>query len=131
MNTYLTQAHRADLLIASIPLMDMRKSARVYGSFPVRMRGLDESGCEFQASSLVDNISAGGLYLQTGHRVREGSRMFVLVQFVTGAIIAARGAVVRVERLPHGLTGVAMSFRCTRLLPSQGAGAPSSSAGPE
>ena len=62
--------------------MDMRKSARVYGSFPVRMRGFDESRCVFKANSLVDNISAGGLYMQVGRPVGEGSRLFAVVQLV-------------------------------------------------
>lgn len=97
--------------------MDMRKNARVYGCFPVRMRGVDESGFVFKATSLIDNISSGGLYMQIGRRVAEGSRLFVLAQFVTGAIIAARGFIVRVEPLPHSLTGVAMRFTRTKLLP--------------
>ena len=104
--------------------MDMRKSARVYGSFPVRMRGFDESGLTFKANSLVDNISSGGLYMQLARPVAEGSRLFAVVELVSGATIAARGVVARVEPRPHGLSGVAVRFTRTRLLPPQGAGMP-------
>jgi hypothetical protein len=99
--------------------MDMRKSSRVYGCFPVRIHGFDECGREFRANSLVDNLSAGGLYLQLGRRVAEGSRFFGVVRFVTGATIAACGVVARVEPLGYGLTGVAVRFTRTRLLPAQ------------
>jgi hypothetical protein len=102
--------------------MDMRKTARVYGSFPVRMRGFDESGRVFKTNSLVDNLSAGGLFMQIGRRVAEGSRLFVLVRFMTGAIVAARGVAVRIEQRPHGLFGVAVRFTHARLLPSKDAG---------
>ena len=113
-----------DDLTASIPLMDMRKSARVYGSSPVVRRGFDESGCMFKANSLVDNISSGGLYMQLGRPVAEGSRLFAVVQLVSGATIAARGFVARVEPRPHGLSGVAVRFTRTRLLPPQDGATP-------
>ncbi len=103
--------------------MEMRKSARVCGSFPVRMHGIDDSGYPFKANSLVDNISSGGLYMQLGRHLAVGSRLFVVVQLVVGATIAARGRVARVERRPHGLCGVAVRFTRTRLLsPQDGAG---------
>ena len=67
--------------------MNMRKSKRAYGAFPVRMRGFDESGCAFKATSLADNISAGGMYLQLGRRMADGSRLFAVVRLQTGANI--------------------------------------------
>jgi hypothetical protein len=100
--------------------MDMRKSTRVCGSFPIRIRGIDNSGHPFNANSLADNISSGGLYMQLGRHVAVGSRLFVVVQLVVGATIAARGLVARVESQPHGLSGVAVRFTRTRLLPPQG-----------
>ncbi len=103
--------------------MEMRKSARVCGSFPVRIRGVDDSGYPFKSNSLVDNISSGGLYMQLGRQVAVGSKLFVVVQFVVGATVAARGRVVRVEPRPHGLSGVAVRFTRTRLLsPQDGTG---------
>jgi len=99
--------------------MDMRKSARVYGSFPVRMRGFDVYGRAFRANSLVDNISSSGLYTQLPRSVAEGSKLFATVRLLGGTTIAARGRVTRVEKRPHGLTGVAVRFTRTRLLPPE------------
>lgn len=99
--------------------MDKRNSARVYGSFPVRIRGFDVSGSSFQADSLADNISSGGLYVQLGRPVAEGSRLFAVVRLVGAVTIAARGRVVRVEQRPHGLSGVTVRFTRSRLLPQQ------------
>ncbi len=118
------QALCAEWLKTRTSLMDMRRSTRVCGSFPVRMRGFDESGCAFEANSLVDNISSGGLYMQFARAVAEGSRLFAVVQMVSGASIAARGVVARIEPRPHGLSGVAVRFTRTRLLPSQRAATP-------
>jgi hypothetical protein len=109
----------ADRLNARSPLMNMRKSKRAYGAFPVRMRGFDESGCAFKATSLADNISAGGMYLQLGRRMADGSRLFAVVRLQTGANMAARGAVTRIERRPHGLIGVAVRFTHAKLMPAQ------------
>ena len=117
-DNFMDQALCAEILTASISLMDMRKNARAYGSFPVRMRGVDESGCEFNMNSLVDNISSGGLYMQLGRPVAAGSRLFTVVQLLSDSAIAARGIVSRVERRPHGLSGVAVRFTRTRLLAS-------------
>jgi hypothetical protein len=116
----MNEAHRSDFLKPGNLSKDMRKSARVYGSFPIRMRGFDGSGCMFKANSLVDNISAGGLYVQVGRPPGEGSRLFAVVQLVSGATIAARGFVARVESRAHGLSGVAVRFTRTRLLPPLG-----------
>jgi hypothetical protein len=124
----MNDAHRSDFLTFRNPPKDMRKSARVYGSFPVRMRGFDGSACTFKANSLVDNISSGGLYMQLGRPVAVGSRLFAVVQLVSGATIAARGFVARVEPRPHALSGVAVRFTRTRLLPPLG---PTTSWAPE
>ena len=90
------------------------------GSFPVWLRGLDESGLKFRANSLVDNISSGGLYLQLSRPVSVGARLFVVVGMVSGARIAAKGEVARIERRPHDLCGVAVRFTQTRLLAAPG-----------
>jgi hypothetical protein len=116
----MNETHRSDFWKPGNLSKDMRKSARVYGSFPIRMRGFDGSGCMFKANSLVDNISAGGLYMQVGRPLGEGSRLFAVVELVSGATIAARGLVSRVEPRPHGLSGVAVRFTRTRLLPPPG-----------
>jgi hypothetical protein len=103
-----------------MPTIEMRKNARVYGCFPVRLHGIDASGCPILGGTIVDNIGAGGLYMQLNQPVPEGSRMFAVVWLVSGAAIAGTGQVTRVERRPHGLSGVAVHFRRTRLLPPSG-----------
>jgi hypothetical protein len=113
-------ARRAVISTIGASATEKRRSPRVQGSFPVRLRGFDESGLKFGASSLVDNISSGGLYLQLSRPVAAGSRLFAVVGIASGARIAAKGDVTRVERRPHGLCGVAVRFTQTRLLAAPG-----------
>ncbi len=116
-------------MTARIYLKDERKHIRVHGCFPARVRGFDMSGDSFQSSFLVDNISSGGLYVQLSRPIAEGSRLFAVVQLVSGATIAAKGLADRVERRPHGLSGVAMRFTQARLLPWKGVAMLSASTG--
>ena len=106
--------------------MEKRKTARVCCSLPVRIRGYSKAGHAIQADTLVDNISAGGLYFQLGRPVAERSRLFAIVRLASGGAIAARGFATRIEQRPHGLFGVAMQFTRARLLRSSDDQSPSS-----
>lgn len=98
--------------------MDRRDKTRLCGAYPVRVQGLDASGRPFKVTSLADNVSAGGLYVQLPRAVAWGARIFAAVQLEQGVTIAARCTVLRVENRPHGLFGLGVQFTQARLLPA-------------
>jgi hypothetical protein len=87
------------------------------------MRGVDASGEDFEIETLLDNLSAGGLFLRTSRKVARGERLSFIVRLSLADAtkqkvpqIAARGKVVRVESQPDGLYGLAAMFMDHQLL---------------
>jgi len=77
----------------------------------------------FQAESVVNNISAGGLYMRLGRRVEPGAMLFVVVHFANlpdrrgqAPRFAIWGIVQRAEVQPDGECGVALRFTRHRAL---------------
>ena len=94
-------------------------------SEPVRtlVRGVDAGGEEFEIETLLDNLSAGGLYVRTSREVARGERLRFIVRLsLSGKSeqkvpqISASGKVVRVEPQPDGLYGLAAEFMDHQLL---------------
>jgi hypothetical protein len=86
---------------------------------PVRalVRGVDAGGESFEIETLLDNLSAGGLYLRTSRNVARGERLSFIVRLSLAGEskqkvpqIAASGEVVRIEPQTHGLYGLAAIF---------------------
>jgi hypothetical protein len=100
-----------------VSTVERRKHVRLYGAYGVRVRGVDASGRRFHATSLVDNVSTGGLHLRMPGPVGEGTRLFAVVQLTDSLRIAARGYVLREEARDHGLFAVAVRFTRARTLP--------------
>jgi hypothetical protein len=107
-----------------------RHSERIYGPCVAIVRGVDAGGEEFTESTVLDNISAGGMYLKLRREVSQGARLFIVFAFSTIALqdveaprVAAHGEVRRVDMLqsdpiaettpPHG---VAIQFQHHRFL---------------
>jgi hypothetical protein len=97
--------------------MECREQVCLYGAYAVRIRGVDAAGRCFEATSLADNISRGGLYLRMPRPVGEGTRLFAVVELTDSLRIAARGQVLREEAADHGLFGIAVRFTSARILP--------------
>jgi hypothetical protein len=68
------------------------------------------------------------MYMQISRRVADRSRLFAVVRLESGASIAARGEVVRIEQRPRGLFGVAVRFKHAKLIPARETGTPPASA---
>ena len=64
----------------------------------VFVRDISESGERIKTHAITDNISQGGLFLQTPQALKLGSHVFTITQLLSGARLAARGKVVRVEK---------------------------------
>ena len=84
----------------------------------VFVQGITESGERIKIHTVTDNISQSGLFLQTPHPLKLGSVVFTFTELLSGARLAARGKVVRVERKEHGLSGLAVCFSQPRLIPA-------------
>lgn len=95
----------------------LRGQKRWYGLFPVLVRGQYPGGQFFETHTLADNISDGGLYLQLPGNLLPCERLFSLTRLPGGASLAALGRIVRQEKQGHGLSGLAVRFSRSRLIP--------------
>lgn len=97
---------------------ERRRQKRLYDLFPVQVRGRYPGGRFFEISTLAENISDGGLFLQLPSHLLPCERLFSLTRLPGGASLAARGVIVRQETQRHGLNGVAVCFSHRRLIPA-------------
>ena len=106
-----------------------RHYERLHGPCVALVRGVDASGEEFTESTVLNDVSAGGLCVKLHRDVPLGTRLFVVFAFSTIALqsiaaptVAARGEVRRVERADSEVDdadharGVAIQFRHYRFL---------------
>ena len=96
-------------------LSERRTAVRIDGPFRLQLRRRDVGGV-FDLASIADNVSRWGLYTRLLRRFDLGRCLFGLVSLPTGSFLAARGRVVRLERLDGGGWGVAVQFSSARLL---------------
>ena len=98
--------------------MERRKKPRIYERFQVHVAGVDEGGRKFETETVLDNLSATGLYLRMVPRVRPGDGLSVIVSIppagsqnhMACARIAARGTIRRVENHQPDCIGLALEF---------------------
>jgi len=107
--------------------MERRSTLRVYEPFQVTIAGVDRSGERFRFTTLLDNISRGGLYFYLPPAIcpevelpeEEQMKLFFIVELFgeeSAARMAMRGRVVRRELKPSGACGVGVRFSSQRLL---------------
>jgi hypothetical protein len=89
----------------------------------VRVRGARHSGLAVGTDGVVVRISATGLYMYVTIQVSAGARLFTVVPLPSGARVAVRGYVTRVELRGDAHLGIAVRFTRTRLLPAAAQGA--------
>jgi len=114
---------QANLSFARMQTAERRNTPRIYGSFPVRVRGRDSRGVRFEVDSVIDNLSATGLYVRIPKLVARGAHLFVVFRIsgadsrhVPAVRIAARLLVTRAEPQPDEATGVGGVFLRMRFL---------------
>jgi hypothetical protein len=105
---------------ASILLDDGREGRsrpRIDLPFRVTARGIDANGERFTVHTVLDNLSASGLYLRLPQSVDSGKKLLVIIYLSTRATpdvqraaIALRGTVVRVEPQGDGCYGYALAL---------------------
>src|SRR5437773_1151145 len=104
-------------LSASYRVADRRRKPRIYEPFPAKVRGIDSRGDPFEVEAVLDNLSAGGLYMRVKRRMEAGVKLFIFFRLATrltpeakGLRVAARSRVLRSEPQPDGACGVAVAF---------------------
>ncbi len=102
---------------------ERRRSPRISEAFPVTVRALDHHGQRFRTETVVDNLSAKGLFVRLQRCVERGARLFALLRLAPGsdkavpaATFALRGVVKRVVPLSDGGSGVGVEFTKQRSL---------------
>src|SRR5262245_29330904 len=58
---------------------ERRRHPRLRKPFPATVRGVDAYGESFEADTVLDNLSAGGLYLRLGRCVKQKTKLFVII----------------------------------------------------
>ena len=102
---------------------ERRFSPRVFMPYPARLWGSDSKGHQWKEDALIDNVSAGGLYLRLNRRLPANASVSVAVRLSTAPAakvsalhLGARGIVLRTELQPDGTCGVALEFSRRRVL---------------
>jgi hypothetical protein len=95
---------------------DRRIKPRISNPFAVVVRGVDVSGRAFQSETVLDNLSAGGLYVRLEREVSISSRLFIVIRFTARLRVALSGVVLRKEPLGDGRSGVAVRIGRYRFL---------------
>ena len=104
-------------------LTERRTKPRIPVAYPALVRGDDTTNDRFQEEALVDNVSAGGLYLRVKHPVTPGSSLFITLRFSSlppkqaqAPCLAALAMVLRADDRQDGTCGLALKFQRHRFL---------------
>ncbi len=95
---------------------ERRSKPRICVPFPAIVRGVDDGGKAFRCATVVDNTSAGGLYVRLMPCVKDGALLDITLRLSTPRAgggttrVVTRGVVVRSETMAGGACGVAVAF---------------------
>ena len=102
---------------------ERRIKPRIFEHFRATVHGVNASGEAFSAETVLENISATGLYLRLTRAVEVGAELLVVSQLsnpsngkTSGPLLAMSGTVVRVCGATGDACGVAVEFTHTRFL---------------
>ena len=96
---------------------ERRRHPRIDEALPVKVSGVDEDGQTFEAATIIDNISAGGLHMRLARCLAPGTQLFVTIRFTANPSsdappirLFATGEILRAAMLPDGTCGVALAL---------------------
>ena len=102
---------------------ERRIKPRINLPFAAKVRGVDANGEAFETDGVLDNFSAGGLYLRMARSLKQGADLLVLVELPTASAdnagasqIEAQGVILRAEPQANGGCGVALAFTKHRFI---------------
>lgn len=99
---------------------ERRKKLRICNPLRVAVRSVNKAGEAFISETVLENLSAGGMYVRIPERVQIGTKVFSVVHFTNARAlgswsIAFRGVAMRSD-LGFGSCGLAVAFRGHRFL---------------
>ena len=110
-------------LLSHPRVAERRSQPRISAPFAATVQGIDARGEAFRSATVVDNISAGGLYLRLVACPELRAKLSLVVQVAsapTGGEEALRlridGEVLRIEPLPGGACGLAVLINRRRFV---------------
>jgi len=114
--------HDADSIPDEVEV-ERRIKPRIYKPFHAKVRGVNAGGEAFEVSTVLDNMSSGGLYLRVEQDVKQGSGISIIIRLSTKKVdlipvanVAVEGVVVRNEAQPRGVYGLGISISNRRFV---------------
>ena len=107
----------------AVPPMNSEKRSKLRISVPfhAKVHGVDLTGKAFLVETVLDNISADGLYMRIVPSLEPGTKLLIDVGLHTQSHVtedsprfSVDGVVLRTEEKPGGACGVAVSFAKVR-----------------
>ena len=102
---------------------DRRLKPRIYYPIPIKVRGKEDNGRQFEFDTIAENIGSGGLSASINHECRVGQRLFIVIKFslakdpmLRGASVAVHGTVLRTKKLQDGTSVFAAAIDHHRIL---------------
>ena len=102
---------------------ERRIKPRIFEQFRATVHGVNADGEAFTVETVLENISATGLYLRLSQAVELGAELLVVSQLAkpsngksSGPLLAMSGTVIRVGEANGDMCGVAVEFTHTRFL---------------
>ena len=103
--------------------LERRLKPRIYDDFVAKVRGIDASQERFVEHTVVENLSASGLYMKLPRRVGLEARILIILHLLFPSVepeiellVAFRGVVIREEQQCGQMCGVAIRFTHYRFL---------------
>ena len=113
--TEIIEERFADQNSLTIYADERRSHPRVQIRFPATVKGVDANGKAFETETLLENLSANGLYLELDQQVSASAEVWVTIHLALGPTtglriprVAVRGFTKRAEPQPDGKTGLAV-----------------------
>ena len=114
---------QSEVAPARYPGPERRDKPRLSVPFPAMVRGVNASEEAFETNTHLHNLSRGGLSLRLEQLVKQGAKLFILIQLAAPETqdaeaprVAVRGTVLRVERQSNGPYNVAVAITQYRFL---------------
>jgi hypothetical protein len=102
---------------------ERRIKPRIFEHFRATVHGVNASGESFTVETVLENISATGLYLCLSQTVEVGAELLIVSQLfnpvkekTSGPLLALSGKVIRLGETSGEARGVAVEFTQTRFL---------------
>lgn len=112
----------SDSPLLETPAAERRRKCRITHPFAATICGFDAGGDSFKCMTIIDNLSASGLYLCLRQNLEAGSIISVVIHIAGLSSgeepephVFFRGEVWRIDHLPSGDYGYGFTSKCHQL----------------